>query len=178
MAGQVQKLYAVIPDVIYGEDEVTLEEIIGKLLLNNNMTLSTAESCTGGKIASIITSVPGSSAWYRGSVVAYDNSIKTGILNVEPGTITRYGAVSEETAVAMAQGIRQLTCTDYAVAVTGIAGPTGGTPEKPVGTVWIAIASDRGVVAEKHRFADDRNVNISRSVTTSLNMLRKQIISR
>ncbi len=178
MAGQVQELYAVIPDVIYGEDEVTLEEVIGKLLLNNNMTLSTAESCTGGKIASMITSVPGSSAWYRGSVVAYDNSIKTGILNVDPGTISRYGAVSEETAVAMAQGIRQLTGTDYAVAVTGIAGPTGGTPEKPVGTVWIAIASDRGVVAEKHRFADDRNVNIARSVTTALNMLRKQIISR
>ncbi len=178
MAEQVQKLYAVIPDVIYGEDEVTLEEIIGKLLINNHLTLSTAESCTGGKVASMITSVPGSSAWFRGSVVAYDNSIKTGILKVDPGIISRYGAVSEETAVAMAKGIRQLTGTDYAVAVTGIAGPTGGTPGKPVGTVWIAIASDRGVVAEQHRFADDRNINIARSATTSLNMLRKQIISR
>ncbi len=177
MAEQVQKLYEVIPDVIYGEDEVTLEEVIGKLLINNNLTLSTAESCTGGKIASMITSVPGSSAWFRGSVVAYDNSIKTSILKVDPELISRYGAVSEETAVAMAQGVRQLFGTNYSVAVTGIAGPTGGTPGKPVGTVWIAIASDGGVVAEQHRFADDRNVNISRSATTAINMLRKQIIS-
>lgn len=175
---QVKKLYAIIPDVIYGEDEVTLEEVIGMLLLANNMTLSTAESCTGGKIASMITSVPGSSAWFRGSVVAYDNSLKTGILNVDPQTIYRFGAVSEETAMAMARGIRQLSATDYSIAVTGIAGPTGGTPEKPVGTVWIAVASDRGVVAEKHNFADDRNINISRSATRALNMLRKQIISR
>jgi nicotinamide-nucleotide amidase len=175
---QVHKLYTVIPDVIYGEDEVTLEEVIGKLLLDNSMTLSTAESCTGGRIASMLTSVPGSSAWYRGSVVAYDNSLKTGILNVNPKTIDRYGAVSEETVVAMAEGIRQLTGTDYSVAVTGIAGPTGGTPGKPVGTVWIATASERGVMAELHRFADDRNINISRSATTALNMLRKQIISR
>ena len=175
---QVQKLYGIIPDVIYGEDEVTLEEVTGKLLLNNNLTLSTAESCTGGKIASLITSVPGSSAWYRGSVVAYDNSIKTGVLLVDPETIRLHGAVSEETAVAMARGVRKLTGTDYSVAVTGIAGPDGGSPEKPVGTVWIAVASDRGVVAEKHNFADNRIINISRSATTAINMLRKQIISR
>lgn len=175
---QVQKLYAIIPDVIYGEDEVTLEEVIGKLLLNNNLTLSTAESCTGGKIASLITSVPGSSAWFRGSVVAYDNSIKTRVLFIDPETIRLHGAVSEETAVAMARGIRQLTGTDYSVAVTGIAGPAGGTPEKPVGTVWISVASDRGVMAEKHNFADNRIINISRSATTALNLLRKQIISR
>ena len=175
---QVRKLYSIIPDVIYGEDEATLEEIIGKLLLDNHLTLSTAESCTGGKIASLITSVPGSSAWFRGSVVAYDNSIKTSLLLVDAETIRLHGAVSEETAVAMARGIRKITGTDYSVAVTGIAGPAGGTPEKPVGTVWIAVASDSGVVAEKHSFADNRIINISRSATTALNMLRKQIISR
>ena len=175
---QVRKLYSIIPDVIYGEDEVTLEETVGKLLLDNNMTVSTAESCTGGRIASMITSVPGSSAWYRGSVVAYDNSIKTRVLGVDPAVISRYGAVSEETVKAMAEGMRALASTDYAVAVTGIAGPTGGTPEKPVGTVWIAVASSRGIVAEKHRFADDRQINILRSATNALNLLRKQIISR
>ncbi len=175
---QVRKLYSVIPDVIYGEDEVTLEEVAGKLLLDNNLTVSTAESCTGGRIASLITSVPGSSSWFRGSVVAYDNIIKTGVLGVDPAVISRFGAVSEETARAMAEGVRRLTATDYAIAVTGIAGPTGGTPEKPVGTVWIAIASPAGIIAEKHRFADDRAINISRSAYTALNLLRKQIINR
>jgi nicotinamide-nucleotide amidase len=97
---------------------------------------------------------------------------------VDPETIRLHGAVSRETAVAMANGIRKLTGTDYSVAVTGIAGPAGGTPEKPVGTVWIAVASGSGVVAEKHRFGDDRIINISRSATTALNLLRKQIISR
>jgi len=174
---QVHKLYTIIPDVIYGEDEVTLEEALGKLLLSNNLTISTAESCTGGKIASLITSVPGSSAWYKGSVIAYDNAVKTVLLGVDPETISRHGAVSEETAREMAEGMLRLLKTDYAIAVTGIAGPDGGTPEKPVGTVWIAVASSGGVVADKHRFADDRMINISRSSYTALNMLRKQIIS-
>jgi nicotinamide-nucleotide amidase len=177
MDKQVRRLYTIIPDVIYGEGEVTLEEKIGSLLLGKDLTVSTAESCTGGKIASLITSVPGSSAWYKGSVVAYDNSIKTGLLGVDPEVIRRQGAVSEETAAAMAVGVRRLTGTDFAVAVTGIAGPAGGTPEKPVGTVWIAVASGRGVITEKQRFADDRLINISRSAKSALNLLRKQIIS-
>ncbi|MDD3737139.1 MAG: CinA family protein, partial [Bacteroidales bacterium] len=177
MDGQIRKLYTIITDVIYGEGEITLEEKVGSLLLNKNLTVSTAESCTGGKIASLITSVPGSSAWFKGSVVAYDNSIKTGMLGVDPEIIRKQGAVSEETAAAMASGVRRLTGTDFAVAVTGIAGPTGGTPEKPVGTVWIAIASGRGIITEKQRFADDRLINISRSAHSALNLLRKQIIS-
>ncbi len=175
---QVGKLYTIIPDIIYGEDEVTLEEAIGKLLSANRLTLSTAESCTGGKIASMITSVPGSSGWFTGSVVAYDNNIKIQLLGVDPETIRVYGAVSEETVTAMAQGIRLLTGTDYAIAVTGVAGPSGGTTEKPVGTVWIAVASDRGTVTERQRFGDDRIINISRSAYSALNLLRKQIISR
>ncbi len=175
---QVRKLYEIIPDVIYGENEVTLEETVGRLLLDSKLTLSTAESCTGGRIASLITSVPGSSAWFTGSVVAYDNSVKTGVLGVNPQTINRFGAVSEETAREMAEGMLRLAKTDYSIAVTGIAGPEGGTPEKPVGTVWIALASRNGVTAERHRFADDRAINISRSAYTALNLLRKQIISR
>ena len=175
---QVRKLYEIIPDVIYGENEVTLEETVGRLLLDSKLTLSTAESCTGGRIASLITSVPGSSAWFTGSVVAYDNSVKTGVLGVNPQTISRFGAVSEETAREMAEGMLRLAKTDYSIAVTGIAGPEGGTPEKPVGTVWIALASRNGVTAERHRFADDRAINISRSAYTALNLLRKQIISR
>ncbi len=175
---QVQKLYEIIPDVIYGEDEVMLEEVVGKLLNNYNLTLATAESCTGGKIASLLTSVPGSSAWFRGSVVAYDNSIKTSVLGVNPETLRLHGAVSEETAAEMARGVRRLMNTDYAIAVTGIAGPAGGTAEKPVGTVWIAVESDRGLIAESYIFADDRLINISRSSYGALNLLRKQIIKQ
>ena len=175
---QVEKLYKIIPDVIYGEDEVMIEEVVGKLLNDNKLTVSTAESCTGGKIASLITSVPGSSGWFRGSVVAYDNSIKTGILGVNKETLKLYGAVSAETAGEMARGARRLMGTDYSVAVTGIAGPTGGTAEKPVGTVWIAIDSERGVVTEKQIFADNRQINISRSSYGALNLLRKQIVGR
>jgi len=175
---QVEKLYKIIPDVIYGEDEVMLEEVVGKILYDNKLTLATAESCTGGKIASLITSVPGSSGWFKGSVVAYDNSVKTGLLGVNPETIRLFGAVSAETAGEMAKGIRRLMGTDYAVAVTGIAGPTGGTTEKPVGTVWIAIDSERGLITERHIFGDDRQINITRSSYGALNLLRKQIISR
>lgn len=175
---QVGKLYTIIPEVIYGENEVSLEEAVGKLLFDSGLTLSTAESCTGGKIASMITSVPGSSGWFKGSVVAYDNNIKERLLGVDPETIRVYGAVSEETVTAMAQGIRLLTGTDYAIGVTGIAGPSGGTPEKPVGTVWIAVASDKGIVTDKQRFGDDRVINISRSAYSALNLLRKQIMSR
>jgi nicotinamide-nucleotide amidase len=175
---QVEKLYGIIPDVIYGEDEVMLEEVVGKLLNDNNLTVSTAESCTGGKIASLITSVPGSSGWFKGSVVAYDNSIKTGVLGVSNETLRLYGAVSAETAGEMARGVRRLMGTDYSVAVTGIAGPTGGTAGKPVGTVWIAVDSERGLLTEKQIFGDNRLINISRSSYGALNLLRKQIVSR
>lgn len=175
---QVRKLYAIIPDVIYGEDEVTLEEVVGNLLNKRHLTVSTAESCTGGKIASMITSVAGSSEWYRGSVVAYDNSVKVNLLGVSPETLRNHGAVSRETAEEMAGGVRHLIGTDYSIAVTGIAGPGGGTPEKPVGTVWIAVASEKGIVSEKQSFADDRKINIYRSACSALNMLRKQILTR
>lgn len=174
---QAEKLYKIIPEIIYGEDELTMEMVIGNLLKSKNKTLCTAESCTGGEIAHLITSVAGSSAYYQGSVIAYSNTVKTQILGVQKETIDKYGAVSEQTVKEMAEGARKLFKTDYALATSGIAGPDGGTEEKPVGTLWIAVASGNGVVTEKRTFGNDRIINIRRFSLVSLNLLRKQIIS-
>jgi len=173
---QVSKLYAAIPEFIYGENEESLEMIIGKLLINKNKTVATAESCTGGEIAHLITSIPGSSAYYKGSVVAYTNPVKTQLLGVQDFILTRYGAVSENTVKEMAFGVRSLLKTDYAIATSGIAGPEGGTEVKPVGTVWIAVASEHETVCEKRVFGNDRTTNIKRFSLAALNLLRKQII--
>lgn len=175
---QSEKLYKIIPEIIYGEDEVTLEMVIGNLLKSNNKTVCTSESCTGGEIAHLITSVAGSSAYYKGSVIAYSNSVKTQLLGVKETTLEKHGAVSEQTVIEMAEGARKLFSTDFAVATSGIAGPDGGTPEKPVGTLWIAVASEKGVITEKRSFGNDRIINIRRFSLVSLNLLRKQIISQ
>jgi len=174
---QVGKLYRIIPGIIYGENEESLEMVIGRLLREKYATMCTAESCTGGKIAQLITSVPGSSAWFKGSVVAYDNSVKTSLLNVTEEILIKNGAVSRETVEKMAVGARNLLNTDFAVATSGIAGPDGGTDDKPVGTIWIAVADGKSVVSEKHQFGNDRIVNITRFSLAALNLLRKQIIS-
>ena len=174
---QVNKLYKIIPDYIYGENEESLEMIIGKLLKEKNSTVCTAESCTGGEIAHMITSVPGSSAYYKGSVVAYANSVKTQLLGVQEGLIEKNGAVSEQVVQDMATGARNLFKTEYAVATSGIAGPDGGTEAKPVGTIWIAVASEKGIVTEKRVFGTDRITNIKRFSLAALNLLRKQIIN-
>ncbi len=177
MDEQVKKLYTVIPDFIYGENEESLEMVIGKLLAQKNKTVCTAESCTGGNIAHMITSVPGSSDYFKGSVIAYANIIKARLLGVDEKLIEKDGAVSEEVVREMAEGARKLFKTDYSVATSGIAGPDGGTDEKPVGTLWIAVASGTGTVAEKHIFGNDRLTNIKRFSLAALNLLRKQIIS-
>jgi nicotinamide-nucleotide amidase len=174
---QVKKLYMIIPDFIYGEDEESLEMVIGKLLKNKNGTLCTAESCTGGEIAQMITSVPGSSAYFIGSVIAYANSAKTELLGVNENMIEENGAVSESVVQSMASGARNLFKTEFAVATSGIAGPDGGTESKPVGTVWIAVASENGIVTEKRVFGNDRITNIKRFSLAALNLLRKQIIN-
>jgi len=174
---QVSKLYKTIPEFIYGEDEDSLEMVIGKLLKSKNKSVSTAESCTGGEIAHLLTSVAGSSAYYKGSIIAYENSIKTKLLGVQDYIITKYGAVSENTVKEMAVGVRNVLDTDYAVATSGIAGPDGGTNEKPVGTIWIAVDSERGTVCEKRVFGNDRLTNIKRFSLAALNLLRKQIIN-
>ncbi|MFA5819096.1 MAG: competence/damage-inducible protein A [Bacteroidales bacterium] len=173
----VNNLYKFIPDFIYGENEESLEMVIGKLLKERNITVSTAESCTGGEIAHMLTSVPGSSAYYKGTVVAYANSVKTQLLGVQKDIIEKNGAVSEKVVQEMANGARNLFKTEFAVATTGIAGPDGGTEAKPVGTVWIAVASEKGIVTEKRVFGNDRITNIKRFSLAALNLLRKQIIN-
>lgn len=174
---QVKKLYNLIPSFIYGENEVTMAEAIGKILTEKKMTLSTAESCTGGNIAHMITGIPGSSRYFKGSVVAYDNDVKIRLLGVQADSILTEGAVSEAVVKQLAENARALFNTSFTVATSGIAGPDGGSPEKPVGTVWIAVASDTGTIAEKYVFGTDRNINIKRFSLTALNMLRKQIIN-
>ena len=174
---QVKKLYETIPEFIYGENEESLEMVIGKLLKAKNKNVSTAESCTGGEIAHMLTSVPGSSIYYKGSVVAYSNYVKTQLLGVHDFILDKHGAVSEQTVKEMAAGSRNLFKTDFAVATSGIAGPDGGTEAKPVGTVWIAVSSDKEIVCEKRVFGNDRITNIKRFSLAALNLLRKQIIN-
>jgi nicotinamide-nucleotide amidase len=174
---QVNKLYKTIPEYIYGEDEESLEVVTGRLLKLNNRTVSTAESCTGGDIAHLITTVPGSSAYFKGSVIAYSNSVKTQLLGIQKIIIDKHGAVSQEVVQEMAASARRILNTDYTVATSGIAGPDGGTPSKPVGTVWIAVASEKGIVTEKRIFGNDRVTNIKRFSLAALNLLRKQIIN-
>jgi nicotinamide-nucleotide amidase len=175
---QVSKLYKIIPEYIYGENEESLEMIIGKLLINKGQSVCFAESCTGGEISHLITSVPGSSKYFKGSIIAYDNSVKTQLLGVPEEIISKYGAVSKETVERMATGAQKLFRTDYAVATSGIAGPDGGTPEKPVGTIWIGISTRDKTFAEKYTFGNDRVINIRRFSLAALNQLRKQIISQ
>lgn len=175
---QVNNLYRIIPDLIYAENEESFESVIGKLLRKKKKTICTAESCTGGRIANMITSVPGSSSYFKGSIIAYDNSVKTQLLGVMKEIIASDGAVSEQVIIQMAEGIRRLFNTDFAVATSGIAGPDGGTELKPVGTVWIAVASENGTVTSKHVFGNDRITNIERFSIAALNLVRKQIISQ
>jgi nicotinamide-nucleotide amidase len=175
---QVKKLYKMIPDLIFSENEDSFEVVIGKLLKEKKQTICTAESCTGGRIAQLLTSISGSSAYYKGSVIAYDNKVKIEVLKVSGTKIKRYGAVSEEVVEEMAKGARELLKTDYSVATSGIAGPDGGTEDKPVGTIWIAVASVKGIVTEKHLFWYDRISNIDRFSTAALSLLRNQIIRR
>lgn len=149
-----------------------LEEEIGKLLIANNLSLSTAESCTGGGVAALITSVPGSSGYFKGGIVAYDNEVKKNLLGVSPETLSAYGAVSRETVIEMAKGAMNRLKTDCAIAISGIAGPGGGTLEKPVGTVWIAVAYKNEIVTMKQEGDDGRAGNVEKAIKNALIMLR------
>lgn len=174
---QIELLKAIIPDHIFGFNDDTLAGVIGEKLTALGCTLSTAESCTGGNIAHFITSNPGSSAYFKGSVVAYSNDIKQKLLNVKSESLEKYGAVSEQVAREMAIGVKSLTGTDYAVSTTGIAGPDGGTEEKPVGTVWIAVAGKSEIITKKFNFWHNRERNILRSTQSALNLLRSLVIN-
>ena len=169
---QVELLKQLIPDNVYSEDSEDLGDLIGGVLRSGNKTLATAESCTGGYISHLITRVAGSSDYYKGSVIAYANEVKVAELGVSSTDIEQYGAVSQQVVEQMAVGVQQKIKTDYAIATSGIAGPTGGTDEKPVGTVWIAIATPEGVISKKHQFGKLRDVNIERAAMTALGMLR------
>ncbi len=160
---QVETLQQLIPDLIFGYGNDTMEEAVGRLLRKNHYTLSTAESCTGGYMAHLITSVPGASDYYLGSVIAYSDQVKQKFLGVPEESLRMNGAVSEQVVKEMASGAKNKFNTDFAVSISGIAGPDGGTIEKPVGTVWIAVASKTGVIAQKFMFGEHRGRNIMRA---------------
>jgi nicotinamide-nucleotide amidase len=159
------------------DEDLSLQEVVGKLLKEKKQTVGTAESCTGGYISHLFTSIPGSSEYFIGSVVSYSNEIKESILEVNPETIRTRGAVSEETVLQMLKGALKVLKTDYAIADSGIMGPDGGTPDKPVGTVWVAVGNRDKVIAQKFYFRFDRIRNIELTAAGALNMLRKFILS-
>ena len=172
---EIASLKELIGDVIYSYEDDTLENCIGKLLKKHGKTISTAESCTGGLIASIITSVPGASEYFLGSVVSYANSVKQGVLGVSEDILKNHGAVSSKCVGAMADGVRKLTGSDFAVATSGIAGPGGGSDEKPVGLVWIGVSSKVGTETFRLVFNSDRKRNIERFTSSSLYKILKKI---
>ncbi len=172
VAEQVQKVVPKIEKYVFGYGDLTLEEAVGAILTKAGKTLAVAESCTGGFLAHTITSIPGSSRYFQGGVVAYSNNLKMNLLDVSEETLHQHGAVSEETVRAMAEGAKKNLLADFSIATSGIAGPDGGTPEKPVGTIWIAVASPQETIAKKISLSKDRLVNIRRSTVIALNMLR------
>ena len=177
------QLRDLLSDCIYGEEEDTLEKVVGRLLINNRAKISIAESCTGGRIASMITSVPGSSKWFEGSVTAYQNRTKSDILNVSAETLERYGAVSPECVTEMALGVKHLMNTEFSLATSGIAGPSSESEDKPVGLVWIAaaysdpISKEDRVEVVSFVFNGDRERNMDRFASNALNFLRKILIT-
>ena len=172
-----KKIRAKIPDYIYGVNKEELEKVIGVILTERKQTLSVAESCTGGMISSKIVSVPGSSNYYAGGVCVYSNLEKIKILNIKEETLKKYGAVSEETAIEMADGVRELMGTDYALSTTGIAGPSGGTDLKPVGLVWIGFSGKEKKYALSFIFGNNREVNIQRAAQRALEILRRELLN-
>ncbi len=155
-----------------------LEIVVGELLSVRGLTLALAESCTGGLVGHWITNVPGSSTYYLGGVVAYASSVKVSLLGVPSDLLSRYGAVSEETALAMARGARRILSADVGLAVTGIAGPGGGTDEKPVGLVFIALADIDDVWVERHVWSGSRLLNKTQSAEAALDLLRRYLLER
>jgi nicotinamide-nucleotide amidase len=169
------QLPALLGDILFGKGAESLQEVIGIELQKRKLTMATAESCTGGYIAHLITSVPGSSAYFKGSVVSYANEVKTAFLNVKQEDIQTLGAVSEEVVLAMAKGVQEKMQTDFAIATSGVAGPGGGSDQKPVGTVWIALASPEGVRAKKFAFGRNRERNIRKTTLMGMDWLRKEV---
>jgi nicotinamide-nucleotide amidase len=176
LQAQVDQLLPLIGENVFGYDNDELETVVGTLLLKHHATIGTAESCTGGFVANQITNVPGASRYFEGSIVSYSNEIKKTILGVSPETLELHGAVSEETAREMAEGARKVLNTTYAISTTGIAGPDGGTPDKPVGTVWIACATPTETVTQLLKLSNTRKINVELTSSYALNLLRKTIL--
>ena len=172
----INLLYEIIPDQVYGYEDDTMEGVVGDLLTAQNASISTAESCTGGAVAKMITSVSGSSNYFEGSVICYSNICKINQLHVQESALHAYGAVSQEIAEQMAIGVKRKLNTDYGLATSGIAGPTGGTADKPVGTIWIALASKSGVISKKLNLGYSRDRNIHVTSLSVLNMLRLELL--
>lgn len=176
IAIKLSELQALVGEHIYGYDNDTLQEIIGKNLTETGRTLSIAESCTGGYLSHLVTSVAGSSSYFKGSVVSYSNETKISILGVKPETLEKYGAVSRQTVEEMALRVREKLNTDCSIAASGIAGPGGGTVQNPVGTVWIAVALNGKVKSNKFHFPYNRERNIHVAAINALDMLRRELI--
>lgn len=172
-----KKIRAKIQDFVFGVNDENLESVIGKILKGKKQSLSVAESCTGGKISSRIVSVPGSSEYYIGGVCVYSNIEKIKLLNIKEDTLSKYGAVSEQTAIEMAEGVREIMKTDYSVSTTGIAGPSGGSEDKPVGLVWIGFSSKNKSYAMKFLFGEERQRNIERASQRALEILRRELLN-
>lgn len=172
---QVAKLKMLAGEYIFNIGEDPLEVVLGKSLTEKNLKISAAESCTGGYLSHLLTSVPGSSAYFKGSVIAYDNDIKTNDLGIDAEILKSFGAVSEQAVSALATKIRERFNTDIGVATSGVAGPGGGTEEKPVGTVWIAYADKHQTVTRKLQLSKDRLINIRMSSIAVLNLIRLNI---
>lgn len=170
-----KKILEQIPELVFGFDDILIEDVVGKLLIAKNKNLSTAESCTGGYLAHLITSVPGSSQYFIGSIISYSNEVKIKELNVTKSDLDKYGAVSRQVVEQMALGVRKKYHTDFSLATSGIAGPDGGTEEKPVGTIWISLASDKGIQSELLHLGEHRGRNIRRTALAALNMLRLEL---
>ncbi|WP_317164507.1 competence/damage-inducible protein A [Pontibacter fetidus] len=172
---EVEKLSQIIPKYIFAYGEVNLEEAVGNLLKEQHLTIATAESCTGGYLAHKFTSIPGSSAYFMGSIVAYHNDVKIRELHVNPETLQQHGAVSEATVREMAENVRKKFNTTIGVATSGIAGPDGGTPDKPVGTIWIAYADEHKTVAKLLNYNKNRLLNIEYTALVALNLIRQSL---
>ena len=176
LQGQLQEIGAsitnILGDAVYAIGKESIEKHVGKLALEKGLTFGSAESCTGGHISHMVTAVPGSSAYYKGSVIAYDNQVKEHVLNVQKDTLLKYGAVSEATVKEMVKGGLDRIGTDLMIAVSGIAGPSGGSEEKPVGTIWVAVGNRDEVRTKKLRLSKNRILNIKYASMLALNELR------
>jgi len=173
MNQQVDKLSQLLGNAIVATEDIPIEQLVGNILTGQGKMVATAESCTGGNIARSFTSIPGSSGFFKGSLVAYSNDLKTDILQVSKTDLEINGAVSRQVVEQMAQGVRKLLKSDVAIATSGIAGPTGGTKEKPVGTVWIAVCSEDTMISREFHFGSLRDQNILRATQASLLMLKE-----